>query len=223
MAIIDCPECGKKVSDKAELCPHCHKKVIKVATVNQPSYTSSNDRLNIESSVRNLKSKNKLWFLWIGIAFIIVAGIVTSIWIPVEKNNKKKLLEKEFQAFNQSKLQMSDLESIWKEGDNFFEYKEKLRNKGFKNKDNEDELYIELTNPSNGNIYTCSVLQGCGAHFCNIYVEFGNYIDALEFYEQVKGISALVEEHYDWSTDTYTNWYARWFLDGNTVRWDYDN
>ena len=23
MAIIPCPECGKEVSDKAEICPHC--------------------------------------------------------------------------------------------------------------------------------------------------------------------------------------------------------
>lgn len=73
MALINCPYCGKKVSDMAEHCPHCHNKVNKVR-VTPPPYIPSKDDFKREIVESRVKSKNKLWFLWIGILLIVIVG-----------------------------------------------------------------------------------------------------------------------------------------------------
>lgn len=58
MALIKCPECGKEVSDKAEMCPNCGYK--------------------IASSINNKKGKrmNKLLFLILGMVIIVMILVI---------------------------------------------------------------------------------------------------------------------------------------------------
>lgn len=69
MALIKCPECNKKISDKAENCPHC-------------GY-SFNEKINNNNSLDNLKNKwNNKYFLILLI--LLVGGYFLFI------NNSKK-------------------------------------------------------------------------------------------------------------------------------------
>lgn len=48
MALINCPECNKEVSDKAEICPHCGYKILKIQPMFQGVYCPS----CLDSSIR---------------------------------------------------------------------------------------------------------------------------------------------------------------------------
>lgn len=75
MAIIDCPECGNKVSDKAENCPHC----------GFPIQQQGCYRTEI-TNVRRIQS-NRNW-LWITLGAILVIGIVgVGCWLSFSKED----------------------------------------------------------------------------------------------------------------------------------------
>ena len=75
MAIIDCPECGNKVSDKAENCPHCGFQI-------QQQETTVNSFPIMPQPKRN---RNWIWISVVGIFVIAIIGIV--YWYLIENND----------------------------------------------------------------------------------------------------------------------------------------
>jgi ribosomal protein L37E len=58
MALTTCPECGKEISDQADLCPHCGYAV---------------RRIRVEATVKRYKRHMLVWFLFLfsgGIIFV---------------------------------------------------------------------------------------------------------------------------------------------------------
>ncbi len=80
MAIINCPECGGKVSDLAETCPHCGYKV------NSFNQVFAQDSLNSQVSAtksKKKKGKNKIVPIIITmiVLFVVLIAIVVSIML----------------------------------------------------------------------------------------------------------------------------------------------
>lgn len=93
MALINCPECGRQMSDKAEACPHCGMPAGKLATCSEcgkelpigakecpncgcPVELSSTPGVKSPVPVREAKQKKKKRKVWLW-----VVGIVVGLWI----------------------------------------------------------------------------------------------------------------------------------------------
>ena len=67
-----------------------------------------------------------------------------------------------------------------------------LKQKGYKLSDennwddSEWTAYKEAYNPDSGNLYSMEITRVCGAHICEIIIEFGTVKDAKEFYNKIK-------------------------------------
>lgn len=66
MALINCPECGKEISDTAQSCPHCGYPIVSKETVNISA---------APKTISNI-SKKRLRVLAIAIICLIIVGIV---------------------------------------------------------------------------------------------------------------------------------------------------
>ncbi|MFQ3578757.1 MAG: zinc ribbon domain-containing protein [Bacteroidales bacterium] len=66
MAIISCPECGKKVSDKAIACPDCGN------PISQQHPHISAGHITIEHTSKKLKRNLLIYAILIGISFILM-------------------------------------------------------------------------------------------------------------------------------------------------------
>ena len=87
-----------------------------------------------------------------------------------------------------------------------------LKQKGYKLSDeyNWDDYewtaYKEAYNPNTGNLYSMEITRACGAHICEIIIEFANVRDAQEFYNKIK---------------KYNNKTTGWSLHENTVSYSW--
>ena len=80
MALIKCPECGKKVSDQTKQCPNCGRTI-----------TDADKELAIE---QNKKSKKHKKIALIVIIVMLLAGVACGVtYYFVQENNKR--IEKE--------------------------------------------------------------------------------------------------------------------------------
>lgn len=117
MALINCPVCGEKVSDKAAKCIHCGSAIVTNkmdnntqslnqsgtligdnAITSQPTLINSSDTQNAQDVIKKFK-KNVV--IGIVVAFlVIVAAIVVGIFIhqKIEDNKKKKAEKKQEQV-----------------------------------------------------------------------------------------------------------------------------
>lgn len=68
MALIQCPGCGKRISDKAAKCPHCGFTGDNQQAPHPPIYTENND------SFIPSESNNKSMYIWIALIAIIILG-----------------------------------------------------------------------------------------------------------------------------------------------------
>ena len=87
MALINCPECNKKISDKVKTCPFCGYPF-------ESSDATKNDLQKVEITSVNIKSKNPLKTkkIIIGIItgiIVIAIGITTFIFVKNNNENKK--------------------------------------------------------------------------------------------------------------------------------------
>ena len=96
MALINCPECGKDVSDTAKTCPNCGYSVQKwvkqqrkeATSVKQEvhSIVTDNDGLSDEPKKPRLPAGRKKWFL-IGGGIVLAAVIALVIILLLPKND----------------------------------------------------------------------------------------------------------------------------------------
>ena len=89
MAMIKCPECGKKISDKAPACIHCGTplQVNKLVKIKIPRFGTG--MMNEKTSEAELHSADKI--LWKGIS-----GQVASVEIETENANVEILIKQAY-------------------------------------------------------------------------------------------------------------------------------
>ena len=81
MALINCPKCGKQISDKAVKCPHCG--FVPSSLQNEQLASSLEQQQPASESKRNIKLVNIL------LAVVGVLAIIVSLWII---SNKEKFV-----------------------------------------------------------------------------------------------------------------------------------
>lgn len=72
MAIILCPNCGKKVTDRMEKCPHCH--AVLIEQIEQPTITKAEIKASAKDSVLGVAIAAALT-----IAVVLIWSIIASI------------------------------------------------------------------------------------------------------------------------------------------------
>ena len=72
MAIIVCPNCGKKVTDRMEKCPHCH--VVLIEQVEKPIITKETIKASAKDSIVGVASATVLT-----IALVLIWSVVATI------------------------------------------------------------------------------------------------------------------------------------------------
>ncbi len=80
MALIQCSECGKEVSDQATSCPHCGNPINDNELKVQLS-TNSEKPLKIEPELTSKKWKKAKLFSWLAIFFgLMIMGLSGGSW-----------------------------------------------------------------------------------------------------------------------------------------------
>ena len=77
MAIVKCPECGKKVSNQAELCPHCGITISELGLLPQ----EENEEAYATESKQPLIKLSKKALIIISVAFLLVVVLISSFCI----------------------------------------------------------------------------------------------------------------------------------------------
>lgn len=92
MALIRCPECKKKISDKCENCPQCGYPINKICETDE---SQSADFENVaETTVKskksfNIKSLLKKWWFWVAFG-VLIAAITTTTILLFNRDTKPK-------------------------------------------------------------------------------------------------------------------------------------
>ena len=97
MSLMKCPECGQQVSDKADFCPHCGRKIagyVTPASPNDKGYTSSHKQRPEDNTVSKDRGKRGGYVLPL-IVFTIIALIIVGASIYY-KTTQSEREEKEF-------------------------------------------------------------------------------------------------------------------------------
>lgn len=92
MALINCPECGKEISDKVKACPHCGYPLVEENIEANPPQPQQ-----VEITSVNLKKKVNWKPIVIG-AILVVIGVVA--YAVIQKMNEKKAQETYQKTFN---------------------------------------------------------------------------------------------------------------------------
>ena len=105
MALIQCPECGKEVSDKVKACPHCGYPM-------EETSQQSNTPQPVEVTAINLSSKDpgKTKRIVIGIVAALCVVLAVVIVVFVNKANAKK--QAALDALNARNAYIDNLVSI---------------------------------------------------------------------------------------------------------------
>jgi len=90
MALIQCPECGKEISDKVTACPHCG---YPLAEQPQPASPQPVEVTGINLSAKNPKKSKKILVCAVIIVFVIAA---VGIGFTVKKSNDAKQAANEY-------------------------------------------------------------------------------------------------------------------------------
>ena len=79
MALINCPKCGKQVSDKAAVCPHCNQMLNVQQNIQQ--YVPLN--IPQPASAPAPQSKKSKFPLIVAIIIVVLIGITAAICVPL--------------------------------------------------------------------------------------------------------------------------------------------
>lgn len=122
MALINCPECGKEISDSTKICPHCGYKL------------------------KN-KSDSKKWIIPVIIISIVV--IIALIVTAVALTGKKESNKNDTQSTISSTVQETTADKSVSLNDNS-EFQEKLKSESEKSIKDMQDKYTELSNDIGG-------------------------------------------------------------------------
>ena len=115
MAIINCPECGKEISDKSETCIHCGYPLKESMSEEVPKEKTSG-RASVKSVLENLGSRigKKGLFILLGAALVIVAIILISVINQNVLNEKEQYV---YKVVAEYKEMLKDPDSMVLRGD----------------------------------------------------------------------------------------------------------
>ena len=115
MAIINCPECGKEISDKSETCIYCGYPLKESMSEEVPKEKTSG-RASVKSVLENLgkKKKKKGLFILLGAALVIVAIILISVINQNVLNEKEQYV---YKVVAEYKEMLKDPDSMVLRGD----------------------------------------------------------------------------------------------------------
>lgn len=86
MALINCPECKKEISDRVKACPHCGYPLIEVPIANQEPIKVNLTSINLNQG--NVKSHKKMIrFLIMFVSFVCLAALVIILFKNKQKND----------------------------------------------------------------------------------------------------------------------------------------
>lgn len=110
MALINCQECGKEISDKANSCPHC----------GCPSVSTVTDEKQEIVVQRSRKISNKLIVIVIGVILVVVVGsVIYNVKVSLPKKNYEEAISflekgmyKEGQEILQTLVGYEDVDTI---------------------------------------------------------------------------------------------------------------
>ncbi len=104
MALIKCPECGKDISDKAEICVNCG---IKISDINNLHEVSQNKEYEIIQE-QNKKTKSIIGAI---IVLIVATFFIWIIWYQSTADERtKQRLQNSIDKIKQTQDEIDDLE-----------------------------------------------------------------------------------------------------------------
>lgn len=88
MAIINCPECGKEISDKSETCIYCGYPLKETKSEEAPKDATS-EKVSIRNNLENLGRKigKRRLFVIFGAMLVMVTVILISV---ISRKNRKE-------------------------------------------------------------------------------------------------------------------------------------
>lgn len=125
MALINCPECGKEISEKASTCPHCGYPINEDAEIeNNNNSVLMNDEENIENhydesiiaaSSRDEKSNKKTIGILISVFAIIVIALGAFFSIRYVESRNNKILVKSGKLARETKYEeaLECVDKVW--------------------------------------------------------------------------------------------------------------
>lgn len=84
MALINCPDCGKEISDKAPTCPGCGAPIGSAAPVNEKGTTIPYSDQEVAVMLSKKPKTSHVLHLLLS---IVTAGLWVVVWILVAVNN----------------------------------------------------------------------------------------------------------------------------------------
>lgn len=104
MALINCPECGKQVSDQAEVCMNCGFKILGTENLHELSKKKE------EEIIQEKKDKNNS-VIAIIVTIVVIGIIGWFIWFQSTADDRaRRNLQKSIDKFNQTQKEIDDLE-----------------------------------------------------------------------------------------------------------------
>ena len=104
MALIKCPECGKEISDKAEICINCGIKISDIENLHEVSQKKEQEIIQQQSN----KTKSTIGLV---IAIIVVVSFVWLIWYQSTADERaRQRLQNSIDELKQTQKEIDDLE-----------------------------------------------------------------------------------------------------------------
>lgn len=105
MALITCPECGKKISDKATSCPNCG---CPIASVKNLQELSKQEEVR-QHETNKTKQTNMIVGLVVATFLIVTLGI--SYWNSTSAERAHKALKKSMSEYDKTSKELESLEN----------------------------------------------------------------------------------------------------------------
>ena len=86
MALIQCPECGKEISDKVTACPHCGYPLVEEQV--QPASPQAVELTGINLSVKN-PQKSKKFLIYATVVVCVIVAVVVGLTVKKANDTKK--------------------------------------------------------------------------------------------------------------------------------------
>ena len=104
MALIKCPECGKEISDKADICVNCGMKIAEIENLHEVSQKKEHEILQEQ----NNKTKSIIGVI---IAIIVIVFFVCLIWYQSTADERaRQRLQNSIDELEQTQKEIDDLE-----------------------------------------------------------------------------------------------------------------